>query len=265
MNRIRLTIEYDGTAYVGWQSQPVGATIQQSLEKSLHEVARQPVSTVSSGRTDAGVHARAMIVHFDTPVDLPMSAWREGVNRHLPDDIAVQSAEVVPNNFHARYDALAKHYRYTIFHGAVRSPLKSRYSWHIKRNLDVKSMQRAAADMVGRHDFGAFRSSGCDAKTTIRQIYAASFGQHGNVLYFDVVGNGFLRNMVRVIVGTLVEIGTGQRCADVMEELLHNGCRDDSGVTAPPQGLCLMQVWYDGDPEAWSAVTKPGKNCTEKP
>ncbi len=261
MNKIKLTIEYDGTAYVGWQRQPNGTSVQTLVEQALAEICGQTVQIVSSGRTDAGVHARGMVAHFETDRELPVSAFREGVNSHLPADIAVVAAERVSADFHARYDALAKRYRYSICMGPVRSPIHSRFSWHIKKDLVLVRMKQAASLLVGKHDFAAFRSSGCDARTTVREIFAVEIKKHGRMLHIDIIGSGFLRNMVRVIAGTLVEVGAGKRGPDEVRELLSGGQRELSGVTAPPQGLCLMQVWYEGDLDAWQAEIKPCKSC----
>lgn len=261
MNRIRLTIEYDGTAYAGWQRQPNGLSIQEVIEAALQHIVGHPVQVVSSGRTDAGVHARGMVAHFETDRELPMSAYREGANAQLPTDIAITDAVPVPPEFHARYSARAKRYRYTLHSGATRSPLAARFSWHLRSPLDIESMRVAAAGLIGCHDFAAFRSSGCVAKTTVREIFAIHLKRHGAQLHIDVIGSGFLRNMVRVIVGTLVEVGRGKRTAEDVRQLLASGDRDRAGVTAPPQGLCLMQVWYDGEPATWIADLKPCKSC----
>ena len=261
MKKIKLTIEYDGTNYVGWQHQPNGPSVQDAVEKALGEVVDHSVQVISSGRTDAGVHARGMVVHFETPGNLPLKAYREGVNAKLPADISIVSAEAVDDDFHARYSARAKRYRYSFFLGDVRSPLCSRYSWHIKKTIDVDAMRTAAAYLVGQHDFAAFRSSGCDAKTTVREIFHTEFKKHGRMLHFDIIGSGFLRNMVRVIVGTLAEVGLGKRAIQEIGELLKAGNRDHAGVTAPPHGLSLMQVWYDGNLALWKNDVKACKSC----
>ena len=261
MTTIKLTIEYDGTDYAGWQFQLNSSSLQQAVETALARICKVPVRVFSSGRTDAGVHARGMVVHFKTDDLLPMSAYREGVNNYLPADIAIVSAEEVSDDFHARYSALAKKYRYSIYQGDVSSPLIKRYGWHVKPALDIELMNRAASYLIGQHDFAAFRSSGCTAKTTVREIYSARFKKHGRQFYFDIIGSGFLRNMVRVIVGTLIEVGDGSRSYEDIDKLLKTGQRDRSGVTAPPQGLCLMQVWYDGNPQEWRAKAKPCNSC----
>lgn len=260
MRKLKLTIEYDGTGYVGWQRQPNGISVQGCVEEALNRVSGEIIKVVSSGRTDAGVHAREMVAHFEYNGDLPMTAFREGVNRYLPADIVITEAIEADPDFHARYSALAKMYRYSILQGDVRSPLHGRYSWHVKRPLDLDAMRSAARRLVGRHDFSAFRSSGCDAATTVRRIMSVEMGKDGRMLHIDIVGDGFLRNMVRVIVGTLVEIGVGKRGPQDISMLLEMGRRTRSGVTAPPHGLCLVKVWYDGLPTDWLPDAKPCKS-----
>ena len=245
MNKIRLTIEYDGTNYIGWQWQPDGESLQKIVEEAIAQVVGKPIRLHSSGRTDAGVHARGMIAHFQVDKVLPLAAYREGVNNFLPKDVAILSAELAPIDFHARFSAVGKWYRYTVWQGEVRSPLLSGRYWHIRDELDIELMKSAVSCLLGRHDFSAFRSSGCDAVTTQREIVGVEITEEHGVIHFDIAGNGFLRNMIRIIVGTVVEIGRGKRSIKTMQELLENGQRDVSGVTAPAVGLCLMQVWYD--------------------
>lgn len=244
MKRVCLVLEYDGTAYAGWQIQLNGTAVQEVVESALAKVLGTPVRLVSSGRTDAGVHARGMVVHFDTDRDLPVSAFREGVNRYLPLDTAVRHAAFVPAGFHARYDARGKWYRYTIYRHPVRSPLHHRTSWHIRHPLDLEAMSRAAAAFVGQHDFAAFRSSRCDAQTTEREIFSLDLDVDQEMLHIDVRGAGFLRNMVRTMIGTLVEIGLERRPEGDVRQLLRQPRRELSGPTAPARGLCLMEVWY---------------------
>lgn len=243
MANICLILEYDGTAYAGWQVQPNGLSIQQVVENSLAELLGTDVRLISSGRTDAGVHARGMVANFHTDRALPMSAYREGLNGLLPADIAVREAREVAQDFHARFDARGKWYRYTLCLTPVRSPLTARYSWNLRSCLDDAAMAQAASRFEGVHDFAAFRTSGCNAKTTVREIYSVGLQREGELLHIDVRGSGFLRNMVRVIVGTLVDVGLGKKNADSIADLLRAG-RGPAGRTAPAQGLCLMQVWY---------------------
>lgn len=244
MKIIRMTLEYDGTAYVGWQLQSNGLSVQEVVETALVRVLGEPVRLASSGRTDAGVHARGLVVHFRTARELPLSAYREGVNRYLPDDVAVREVVVAPSGFHSRFSAKGKWYRYTLYLGPTRSPLVARTSWHLRKPLDEPSMREAAAAFVGRHDFSAFRASRCDAVTTVRDIYSVELSRQDQLLHIDVKGSGFLRNMVRIMVGTLVDIGQGKRTVADLHPLLLGGGREEAGKTAPPQGLCLMEVWY---------------------
>lgn len=245
MKTIRLTIEYDGTAYVGWQIQANGTAVQQVLEEALAKILGHAVRITSSGRTDAGVHARGMTAHFRTDRELPMSAYREGLNCLLPADIAVRAAVVAPDDFHARFDARGKWYRYTLHTAPVRSPLAARFSWFVSRPLDEERMRQGAEMLVGRHDFAAFRTSGCDALTTVREMRSVELVREGELLHIDVRGTAFLRNMVRIMVGTLVEIGWGKLGLDDLAGLLRGEAGLRPGRTAPAQGLCLMEVRYE--------------------
>jgi tRNA pseudouridine38-40 synthase len=244
MAKIKLTIEYDGTDFVGWQVQPNGVSVQQRVELALEQLLEEPVRVHSSGRTDAGVHALGMVCHLTSERELPVSAWREGVNRFLPRSIAVRSAELVDEDFHARFSARGKRYRYTLLCDEIRSPLQRHTSWQVRQKLDFSAMKCAADQFVGKHDFAAFRTSGCNAETTQREIFAVELIETGNLLYVDVSGSGFLKNMVRMMVGTLVEIGRGKRPVEDISALLGDGPRVGPPLTAPAQGLCLMEVWY---------------------
>ena len=244
MAKIKLTIEYDGSAYVGWQVQPNGISIQQRIEEALLALLGESIRVYSSGRTDAGVHALGMVCHLETDRDLPRSAWSEGLNRFLPADIVVRSAEPVADDFHARFSATGKCYRYAVYRSAVRSPLQMRTSWQVRQTLDLEAMRQAAAMFVGGHDFAAFRTSGCAAATTVRQIFSVEISESGNLLQIDVCGSGFLKNMVRMMVGTLVEIGRGKRPVEDVSALLFRSVRVGPALTAPAQGLCLLAVYY---------------------
>lgn len=244
LRKIRLILEYDGNRFAGWQVQTNGLSVQEVVESALAKLTGETIRLNPSGRTDAGVHARAMNVHFRTGRDLPLTAFREGMNRLLPADVAVRAAVEVPEDFHARNNA-GKWYRYTLFNAPARSPLAARTSWHIRAPLDRGAMAQAASAFVGRHDFVAFRATSCDARETVREIYSIELCPDGELLHIDVKGDGFLRHMVRVVVGTLVEVGQGKRSWTDIPLLLREGKREAAGVTAPPQGLCLMEVWYD--------------------
>ncbi|MCK5826151.1 MAG: tRNA pseudouridine(38-40) synthase TruA [Desulfuromusa sp.] len=244
MTRIKLIIAYDGTNYVGWQYQPNGISVQQRLEQALQQLTGIIHTVYSAGRTDSGVHARGMVCHLTTERNLPLSAWREGVNRFLPDDIAVRHVELVDDQFHARFSARGKHYRYTILRDQIRSPLERKNSWLVKKPVDLERMQQAAQNFIGQHDFALFRTSGCSAKTTIREIFSIDFSEEGSLLHIDIRGSGFLRNMIRIMVGTLIEIGRGKRSVAEIQRLLEGTGYEAVPLTAPAHGLCLMEVWF---------------------
>ena len=244
---VALWIEYDGGAYVGWQRQKNGVSVQQRVEEALGGVCATPVVVYSSGRTDAGVHARGMVVHFKVEQLLPLSAYLHGVNDHLPQDIAVVDARQVSDQFHARFSAKGKWYRYSIYLAPVRSPIHKRYSWQFRKPLDFNLMRQAAQFFVGEHDFSAFRGSGCNAKTTIRRIDSIELIEDGRQLHIDVRGSGFLRHMVRMMVGTLVQIGVGKRGVDEVSRLLALRTADDTRLKAPAHGLCLRHVEYPSE------------------
>lgn len=244
MPTILLTIAYDGTRYSGWQIQPNGLAVQQVIEEALQQLLCEQVRLRSSGRTDAGVHARGMAAAFSTSRELPLRAYVEGCNRFLPDDISILDARVVADSFKPIKDARAKHYRYTILNSNTRSPLDRLYSWLVREPLDLAAMSAAAQHFVGRHDFAAFRASNCVAKTTVRSIESVEVSRSGDFVIFDVIGEGFLKNMVRVMSGTLVDIGRGRFAPDYVTTLLENRDRKKAGVTAPACGLCLITVYY---------------------
>lgn len=247
MRTIRLTIEFDGTNYAGWQTQPNGLAVQQVIEEALCQLLGEKVSLRSSGRTDAGVHARCMAAAFQTSSKMPLRAFVDGTNRFLPPDIAILDAIEVPSDFNPIRDAHAKHYRYTVLTTASRSPLHRFHSWHVKEPLDIAAMKAAAVRFVGRHDFAAFRASNCATKTSVRRIDSVEVSKEGDFIIIDVVGEGFLKNMVRVMVGTLVDIGKGRFSEEYVSWLLLDRDRKKAGVTAPACGLCLMKVYYLDD------------------
>ena len=264
MPTILLTISYDGSSYSGWQVQPNGLAVQQVVEEALWKLLGERVQLRSSGRTDAGVHARAMPAVFTTGRDLPLRAFIEGTNRFLPPDIAVQSACCVPDGFKPISAARAKHYRYIIQNTASRSPLDRLYSWHVREPLDIEAMSTAAGYFIGNHDFNAFRASNCSAKTTVRRIDSIDIGQQRGSIFFDVIGGGFLKNMVRVMVGTLVEIGRGRYAPEYVQYLLCARDRKKAGVTAPACGLCLMEVYYS-DSSLLTSCSTDRPVSSEKP
>jgi tRNA pseudouridine38-40 synthase len=241
---VLLTIAYDGTPYSGWQFQPNGLAVQQVVEDALAQLLQEQVQVRSSGRTDAGVHASAMAAAFTTSRNLPLKAYVEGTNRYLPADIAIQSATIVADGFKPITMAHAKQYRYTIINSSIRSPLDRLYSWLVKEPLNLGMMEEAAVFFIGTHDFAAFRASNCVAKTTIRRIDSVQIACQGARITIDVIGGGFLKNMVRVMVGTLVDVGKGRFTPVDVDLLLQRGDRKEAGSTAPACGLCLMQVVY---------------------
>ncbi|WP_224984940.1 tRNA pseudouridine(38-40) synthase TruA [Geomonas agri] len=244
MRNIKLIIEYDGTAYAGWQVQPNGLTIQEVMEKALAKMLGEHTTLHASGRTDAGVHARGMVACFKTERTMPLRAFREGLNSLLPNDIAVRDAVEVPLDFHPRFNAQAKHYRYTMLLDDLRSPLVRHTAWRVKGKLNIEAMREACKLFAGEHDFAAFRGANCAAKTTVRRIYSMELVQEGRLLHLDINGSGFLKNMVRIITGTLIDVGQGRLSAADVARLLKGGDRQNAGMTVPPQGLCLMQVFY---------------------
>lgn len=244
MPTIFVTIAYDGTNYSGWQVQPNGLAVQQVVEDAFEQLLKERVQVRSSGRTDAGVHALAMAAAFTTSRDLPLRAFVEGANRFLPPDVAIQSARIVQDGFKPITMAHAKQYRYTVINSPVRSPLDRLYSWQVREPLNIAAMEDAAGRFVGSHDFAAFRASNCVARTTVRRIDAVQITCLGSRIIFDVTGGGFLKNMVRVMVGTLVDVGRGRFTPEDIERLLLQGDRKEAGSTAPACGLCLIQVSY---------------------
>ncbi len=244
MRTIKLTIEYDGTNYAGWQVQPNGLAIQQVMEEALARILGEQVRLHSSGRTDAGVHARGMVAAFRTEKTIPLSAFSDGLNSLLPPGIAVREAEEAPPGFNPRADATGKRYRYTILNTPRRSPLSRLYAWHLRGRLDLAAMREAAQHFVGEKDFCAFRTSGCAARTTVRNVFAVGITEEGDFIHIDVTGSGFLRNMVRIMVGTLVAVGEGKLTPDGIEGLLVSEAPGTAGPTAPSHGLCLMEVFY---------------------
>jgi tRNA pseudouridine38-40 synthase len=242
---IRLLLEYDGSRYHGWQRQRGDLSIQQVLEEALERLTGEPVKLIGSGRTDAGVHALGQVANFRTISVIPLKAFHEGLNSMLPYDIAVLEAQEVPPEFHARKAALSKTYEYRIINRPSRSPLHHHYGWWLSHKLDLDAMAAAAASLLGEHDFSAFRASGSGNRNPVRRIFAAGWQTHpGGWLRFTITGNGFLRGMVRSLVGTMVEIGKGKAGPELLTELLRSGERRRAGPTAPAQGLYLVEVVY---------------------
>jgi len=245
--RIALGLEYDGTGFSGWQRQAHARSVQQALELALSRVADEPVSVHCAGRTDAGVHATHQVVHFDTAATRPESAWIRGVNSNLPQDVGVLWMREVAGDFHARFTARARRYRFVLRSSPVRPVLdRHRVSWTWKR-LALDPMRRAAAGLLGEHDFTSFRAVACQAKHPVRTLYRLDVRGRGDGLYyFDVEANAFLHHMVRNLVGVLIAIGAGDRDPQWAAAVLAARDRTRAGVTAPGEGLYLVGVTYPG-------------------
>ncbi len=247
MPNIRLTIEYDGTAYSGWQRQASVPTVQGAIESAIARIGQEAVAVNGAGRTDAGVHALAQVANFHTHRALDPSAWQRALNAVLPDDIAVVAAERADESFHARFSARGKQYRYTVMNRPFPSPLWQRFSWHIARPLHAPRMRRAAAGLIGVHDFRAFRAADPSHRPTDHttcRLTQCTIRQSGDLITFELTSDRFLKYMVRTIVGTLIEVGLGARGPDEVALILEGQDRRQAGRTAPPHGLTLVAVEY---------------------
>ena len=243
--RIALALEYDGSRFLGWQTQPGGGTVQDALQAALTTIAGEPIEVTCAGRTDRGVHALEQVVHFDVGVQRPESAWVRGVNALLPDSVAVQWAREVPAEFHARYCARVRTYRYVLINRAVRPALAARYAGWFHQPLDVPAMRAAARYLLGEHDFTAFRSAECQARTPVRTLLALEVEARGERIDFVLRANAFLHHMVRNIVGTLVYVGKGKHPPGWVGELLESRDRARAAPTFGAAGLYLERVEYE--------------------
>lgn len=241
---IKLTVAYDGTNYHGFQRQTNAITIQQILEEKLAKIFGHQLKTAGAGRTDAGVHAYGQVVNFYTTGSIPVEKIPLAARGILPSDIVVRSAELVDEDFHARISAKSKTYIYKLYYSKLADPFHRYYAWHICQNLDIDAMHRAAQILVGTHDFSAFRAAGGVAKNPVRTILEASCLPHDGIIEFSFTGTGFLYHMVRNLVGTLVDVGVGRIDTRRFEEILESRDRHQAGITAPPQGLYLKEVYY---------------------
>lgn len=242
--RIAIGIEYDGTAYNGWQRQRTGAGVQERIEQALAEVANQNVEISCAGRTDTGVHASGQVAHFDTSSERSERGWLLGTNSCLPDDINLTWVRRVPRSFHARFSATARSYRYSILNRLQRSALYRHRAWWVYESLDASTMHEAAQTLLGEHDFSAFRAAGCQASTPTRKISTISLTRAGDWITLDLTANAFLQHMVRNIAGTLVSVGLGNEEVAWVGEVLASKDRKRAGIAAPPHGLTLTRVQY---------------------
>ncbi len=244
MHNLKLSVEYDGTAYHGWQVQPGLPTIQGFLQETAKRISGEEVRITAAGRTDAGVHALGQVANFWTAKDLACESWQRAFNGLLPPDIVVRSVEIAPEGFDARRSAKHKTYRYAILNAIHPSALDRHRLLHILDRLDVASMADAVASLIGEHDFSAFRAADGNSPNSVRRVYEASFLTQDHRLDFVVTANGFLKHMIRIVVGTLLDVGRGRLTPGAFREILQSKDRQRAGRTAPAHGLCLMQVSY---------------------
>jgi tRNA pseudouridine38-40 synthase len=242
--RLAVGIEYAGTRYAGWQRQPSAPSVQAEVERALALVAAHPVEVTCAGRTDAGVHALGQVAHFDTQAERPLRGWVLGANGHLPADVALAWAAVVGGDFHARYAARSRTYRYRILNRAARAPLAVDRAWLVHAELDAERMHAAAQALVGEHDFSAFRAAECQAPLPVRRLLRIAVERRGPSLVVEVTANAFLQHMVRNIVGSAVRVGEGARPLEWLGEVLASRDRRRAGPTAPAAGLYLAAVEY---------------------
>ncbi|GIX46831.1 MAG: tRNA pseudouridine synthase A [Candidatus Tectimicrobiota bacterium] len=242
--RLKLVLAYSGTRYHGWQVQPGLTTVQGVVEARLATLLKTPVRVHAAGRTDAGVHARGQVVHFDTTAAIPLSGLLRGLNSLLPPDIVVRRVAEVPLDFHARYAARRKTYAYVVRNHPLRSAFTAPYAWHVPQPLDLEAMRQAALRLLGRHDFSAFRAASCSARHPVRHLMRAWIRRRGPHVLFVFTADGFLHHMVRNLVGTLVEVGLGRLPAEAVAAILQSRQRQQAGPTAPAHGLFLVHVDY---------------------
>ncbi|HUJ19361.1 MAG TPA: tRNA pseudouridine(38-40) synthase TruA [Nitrospirota bacterium] len=246
---IKLVLEYDGTNYHGWQAQAGTGrpTVQESLESAIKGVSGKDATTYASGRTDAGVHALGLVVNFHAPGAMPPAAWMPALNHVLPPDIRVVHSEEVPEEFHARYSAQGKTYTYRILNRRAPSALYRNYAWHVNVRLKLRPMRQAATSLIGKHDFSSFRGSRCGARSPIRTLRRVEIGKRGEFVELVMEADAFLQYMVRNIAGTLVEVGLGRFAPEDVAAILAAQDRTRAGRTAPPHGLYLVAVHYNGE------------------
>jgi len=242
--RLRIVVEYDGTDFSGWQRQIDQRTVQATLEDALRDMTGETVFVRGAGRTDAGVHADGQVASFDLAADIPPHGLLRGLNTILPADLAIVDVAEAAADFDARFSARGKVYRYTVWNHFVRSPRRARASWHVRQPVDTDAIRRAAAALIGEHDFRAFRASDCERRTTVRVVRRLEIDRQGAVLAVEIEATAFLKNMVRILVGTLVDLGRGQIAPEAIARMLSTGNRAAGGMTAPPQGLTMVRVIY---------------------
>lgn len=244
MRNIKLIIEFDGSNFCGWQRQPKGRTVQKVIETAIYKATGEEIQINGSSRTDAGVHAREMVANFFTDSTIPGDKFREAINTRLPEDVSIIKSEEVDQEFHARYSSKGKTYSYTIVNRSERLSLGHQYLYHYRYRLDVDRMRKACNYFIGKHDFKAFMSPGSSIKTTIRTITELYIEQDGEKIKIFITADGFLYNMVRIIVGTLIKVGNEKLQVEDIEHIIIEGNRKRSGMCVPPNGLILEKVFY---------------------
>jgi len=245
MQRYKCILSYDGSGFSGYQVQPNKRTVQREIEAALAKMHKGlQVKVIGSGRTDAGVHAKGQVIHFDSPLSIPEEKWVIALNSLLPEDISILSVEMTNESFHARYDATGKEYRYSLLMSAKRDPFQRKYAYRYPYTLNLEAMQEASKVFLGTHDFTSFCSAKTEVKDKVRTIKSIEFSMDNELLTFRFVGNGFLYNMVRILVGTLLEVGAGERNPSEIQAIIAKKDRSYAGKTAPPQGLYLWKVFY---------------------
>ncbi len=242
--RIRLVVEYDGTDFYGFQRQPKLRTVDQVLKEAIYRVTKEEVQVIGSGRTDAGVHALGQVVAFNTDTLIPPEKYRKAINTYLPPDIRVVRSEKATPDFHPRFDALSKMYRYLIYRSNEGYTFLRRYSYNYTKPLDLEVMHKVARHVRGEHDFRGFMASGSAVQNTVRQVYQFTIDENPPWMKIEITGNGFLYRMVRNMVGTLIEVGRGAMSFEQLVEVIRTGDRKIAGPTAPAQGLFLVKVDY---------------------
>lgn len=244
MKRIMLTISYDGTGYCGWQVQPNGITVEEVLNRELSKLLNEEIHVIGASRTDSGVHAMGNVCVFDTGAKIPGDKISFALNKALPEDIVVQNSKEVSPDFHPRHCDSRKTYEYHIWNAQFPLATNCRYTHHVHDNLDIDAMRKGAAYLIGEHDFTSFCSVGTQAESKVRTIYSLDVLQDGPLVTIRITGNGFLYNMVRIIAGTLLQIGTGTKEPDFVKEALEAMDRNAAGPTAPAKGLTLVRIEY---------------------
>lgn len=244
MRNIKLIIEYDGKSFNGWQKQPNKLNIQGEIEKVIGEITGEEIDLIASGRTDAGVHSLGQTANFKTNSNIPIEKFPIAINSKLKKSIVIKSAEEVDERFHSRYSVKSKKYRYTINNSQYGSAIYRDMEYHFPFDLDVQKMQEAAQFFEGEHDFKAFKASGTSSKSSVRTIFKAEVIKNEDRIYIELTGNGFLYNMVRIISGTLVDVGTGKIKPEEIKDIIESKERIRAGKTLPARGLCLVEVNY---------------------